>query len=158
MTTTELITKFYESFSNANAEGMTDCYHENIRFEDPAFGTLIGNDAKNMWRMLIERSKGEIKITFSDIKANDTKGTAKWIAEYNFSKTGRKVINHVSAEFEFQEGKIIKHIDHFDIWKWSMQAFGWKGYLLGWTSFMKNKIQKESNLLLRDYVKRVHVV
>jgi ketosteroid isomerase-like protein len=154
MDNSELITKFYSSFANANAEGMVGCYHENIRFQDPAFGTLIGNDAKNMWKMLIARSKSEIKITFSNVKANERNGNAKWVAEYTFSKTGRKVINQVSAEFEFQDGKIIKHSDSFDIWKWSSQAFGLTGYLLGGTSFMKNKIQKESNLLLRNYIQK----
>jgi ketosteroid isomerase-like protein len=155
MNNTELITKFYGSFGNADAEGMINCYHENIRFQDPAFGVLVGNDAKNMWRMLIARSNGEIKITFSDIHVFGEKGSAKWLAEYNFSKTGRRVINEVSAQFEFQDGKIIKHIDTFDLWRWFIQALGWKGYLLGWAPFMKTKMQKESNLLLRKYVQKL---
>jgi ketosteroid isomerase-like protein len=154
MGNTKLITKFYSSFANANAEEMTNCYHDNIHFQDPAFGVLIGNDAKNMWRMLIDRNKGGINITFAFVEANETKGSVEWVAEYNFSKTGRRVINQVSAQFEFEDGKIIKHIDNFNMWKWSMQALGWKGYLLGWTSFMKKKIQKESNSRLRRYIQK----
>jgi len=45
-------------------------HHKDILFEDPAFGELKGDDAKNMWRMLVERSKGEIQITFKDIEAD----------------------------------------------------------------------------------------
>jgi ketosteroid isomerase-like protein len=151
MTNTELITSFYQSFANGDAEGMAACYHDDIQFQDPAFGVLKNEDAKNMWRMLIERSKGNIQITFSDIKANEHTGSTNWIAEYTFSATGRKVLNIVSAEFEFKDGKIIKHTDSFDIYKWSKQALGMKGYLLGWTSFMKHKIQQQSTTLLKKY-------
>ncbi len=151
MANAELITTFYESFANGDAEGMVACYHDNIQFQDPAFGTLKNEDVKNMWRMLIERSKGEIKLSFSNVQANEKTGSSNWRAEYVFSATNRKVINIISAEFEFKDGKIIKHTDSFDIYKWSQQAFGLKGYLLGWTSFMQHKIQQQSNSLLKKY-------
>lgn len=154
MNNTELIRKFYESFANADAEAMVNCYDQNIVFADPAFGELKGEDAKNMWRMLIDRSKGNIKITFDNLKANDKTGTANWRAEYIFGETGRKVINNISATFEFQNGKIIKHTDDFNMWKWTQQALGWKGYLLGWSSFMKMIIQKQTNGLLKAYSKK----
>jgi hypothetical protein len=130
---------------------MIQCYDANIIFTDPAFGTLIGDDAKNMWRMLIGRSKGDLIITFNDVFADEQHGTAKWTAKYTFSKTGRKVINHISAQFEFKNGKIIKHNDAFNLWKWSMQALGWKGFVLGWTPFMRIRIQKQTKQLLSKY-------
>ena len=151
MNNTELITKFYESFAKADAEAMISCYDQNIVFADPAFGELKGDDAKNMWRMLIKNSKGNLKITFSDVKANENTGSANWIADYIFSQTGRKVVNKISAQFEFGNGKITKHHDHFNMWRWAQQALGWKGYLLGWSSFMKNKIQEKTNSLLTDF-------
>lgn len=154
MTNTDLINKFYESFAKGDAEGMLACYDDNIVFEDPAFGLLKGNEAKAMWLMLIERSKGDLKITFSNVAANDNTGSANWMAEYKFAQTGRKVVNKISAQFEFKNGKIIKHTDSFNVWKWSAQALGWKGYLLGWTSKMKTQIQKQTNGLLKMYMKR----
>jgi len=154
MTNSELIQNFYESFASGNAEAMINCYDSNIEFSDPAFGKLTGNDAKNMWRMLIARSNGEIKITFGNIESNDKTGSANWTAEYVFSQTGRKVTNKIAAKFEFENGKIIKHTDQFDLWKWFRQALGWKGFLLGWTGFMKSKIQKQTNYLLKSYSKQ----
>jgi ketosteroid isomerase-like protein len=151
MTNTELITTFYESFAKGDAEGMVACYHDCIQFQDPAFGELKNEDAKNMWRILIGRSNGEIKLSYSNVQANENTGSANWRAEYTFSATGRKVINIVSAEFEFKDDKIIKHTDSFNIYKWSKQALGMKGYLLGWTSFMQHKIQQQSNSLLKKY-------
>src|SRR5665213_2751249 len=105
MDNAQLITNFYQAFANGDAEGMVSCYHNDIQFQDPAFGVLIGEDAKNMWRMLIGRNKGNIHITFSNVTANEKTGSANWVAEYVFSQTNRKVINVISAQFEFADGK-----------------------------------------------------
>jgi limonene-1,2-epoxide hydrolase len=150
----ELINKFYTAFSNSDFKEMANCYHQNIQFEDPAFGILHGQSASKMWQMLIERSKGNIQITFSDVIADDFSGSARWIATYNFSQTNRKVVNVIDAKFEFQDGLIIKHTDNFDLYKWSKQALGWKGFLLGWTDFMKNKIRETAQKSLEIYMKK----
>jgi ketosteroid isomerase-like protein len=152
MSNPQLIQKFYTSFQNGDAKAMNECYADEIIFHDPAFGELRGDKAKKMWEMLLERSKGELKIEFSEVKADENKGSAKWIARYKFAQTGRNVVNVIHAEFEFKDGKIIKHTDHFSLWKWSRQALGWKGWLLGWTGFMRGKIQKQTNTLLGKFM------
>ena len=135
----EVIQSFYTAFAQGNAEGMISHYHKAIQFNDPAFGHLHGDEVQYMWKMLIERSKGDLQISFSAVDAYDNSGSANWKAEYTFSPTGRKVINRVSASFKFEGDKIIRHTDDFDLWKWSQQALGWKGYLLGWTDFLQKK-------------------
>ena len=150
----QLIHKFYTAFANADAQTMCKCYHTNIQFQDPAFGVLKSDDVCQMWKMLIEKSNGNLKIEFSDIKADDYSGTAKWIATYNFSKTNRKVINVIQAEFKFQDNLIIRHTDNFDIWKWSKQALGFKGLLFGWTGFMQKQIQKQAQASLKNFIKK----
>ena len=147
----KIIRTFYDSFARNDAETMVACYHDRIEFSDPAFGLLKGADAKNMWRMLVERGKGEIKIHYSNISANENKGSADWTADYLFSKTNRKVHNEIHAEFEFQDGKIFRHHDIFDVWKWSKQALGLPGVLLGWSGFMQNKIRQTALESLREY-------
>ena len=147
----KLLQKFYTSFASANVEEMVSCYHPNCVFKDPAFGELKGEAVKNMWRMLINRSGGKLKITFNNVKANDKTGSANWQADYIYSQTGRKVINKITAQFEFEDGKIIKHTDSFNLWIWTQQALGWKGYFFGWTSWMKTKIQKQANRALQSY-------
>jgi limonene-1,2-epoxide hydrolase len=151
----QIIHKFYTAFANADAKTMCECYHPSIQFQDPAFGILNGNDACQMWKMLIERSKGNLKIEFSDIIADDHTGTAKWIATYDFSKTNRTVVNVIQAQFKFKDGLIIRHTDNFDIWKWSKQALGLKGLLLGWTGFMQKQIQKQALASLKNYNTRI---
>lgn len=148
-----LITKFYTAFANADYKTMSECYHPKIHFIDPAFGLLKEEQVSAMWQMLLLRSKGNLKIEFSNIKADDFTGSANWVATYNFSKTNRNVINKISAEFIFQDGLIIKHTDSFDVWKWSKQAFGIKGLLLGWTGFFQDKIKEQALLSLKKFQK-----
>jgi hypothetical protein len=145
-----LIETFYTAFQNKDAETMVSCYHDDIIFCDPAFGELKAGDAKAMWRMLC-RNASDLRIEFSDINASFKKGSVHWEAWYTFSRTGRKVHNIVNTEFEFKDSKIIKHIDSFNLHKWATQAFGLKGRILGGTNFFKNKLNKQTNKMLRDF-------
>ena len=150
-TNADLINTFYTAFERGDAEGMIECYSDDIIFKDPAFGELHGDDAKNMWRMLIEKSRGDLKVRYGDVEADEKGGRAKWVAVYHFSQTGREITNKINAYFWIENGKIVRHEDHFSLWKWSAQALGWKGYLLGWTPFMGKQIQKQTNKLLKAY-------
>lgn len=150
----ELIQQFYTSFSSGDAEGMAACYHPDIVFKDPAFGILRGQEVSAMWHMLLERSKGELEITLSAVEAGAHRGSAEWVASYVFQATGRKVVNRVSASFEFSNGLFILHTDHFHFWRWARQALGWKGWLLGWTPWLQNKVQQQTNRVLKKYLQK----
>jgi len=148
----KLIHKFYQAFEKLDAETMTSCYHNDVVFEDPAFGVLKGEKAKNMWRMLCTSQKGKnFIVKASKIEANNKNGTAHWEAHYTFSKTGRKVHNIIDAKFEFKDGKIIKHTDYFNLHNWAKQALGFKGLLLGGTNFFKKKLNVQTNQLLSRF-------
>jgi ketosteroid isomerase-like protein len=148
--------KFYTAFNNGDASTMCECYHPKIKFRDPIFDLLKENDVCQMWKMLIEKGKGNTKIKFSDVNADQYIGSARWVATYNFSKTNRKVVNKIHAQFQFKDGLIIKHTDDFDIWTWSKQAFGIKGYLFGWTGYFQNKIHQQALLSLKKYKETKH--
>jgi len=148
----KLITRFYDAFSCLDGETMASCYHKEVVFEDPAFGILKGDHAANMWRMLCQSQKGkDFVVTFSDVTVSGNKANANWEAKYTFSKTGRKVHNKIQAHFEFADGKIIKHTDRFNLKKWAKQAMGFKGALLGGTSFFKQKLNKQTNAMLKKF-------
>ena len=152
MSNKDLIKKFYTSFSKSDHQGMTSCYHNDVVFKDPAFGTLRNGRPAQMWEMLLSKAKGNISISFDNIQADENTGSATWTAIYEYGPKKRKVINNVSAEFTFQDGKIIQHTDTFDLWKWTKQAMGPVGYLLGWSSFIKSKIQKTTNSQLDAFI------
>lgn len=144
----ETIIRFYDAFKKADAKTMIDCYDNNIQFSDPAFGKLYGEKAKKMWLMLVRPG---IEINYDNVWTNGNKGGANWQAEYIFTPTGRKVINKIKAEFEFNEGKILIHNDYFDLWKWSRQALGLKGMLLGWSNFFKKALQAKVGKQLEKF-------
>lgn len=134
---------------------MLECYHDDITFEDPAFGVLRGEDAKNMWRMLCQTQRGkEFKVITSNIEYTPEAGKARWEAFYTFSKTGRKVHNVIHAAFKFKDGKIINHVDRFNLYKWSKQAMGLKGILMGWTPFFRKKLNNQTRFLLSEFQKK----
>ncbi|KZS41367.1 limonene-1,2-epoxide hydrolase [Aquimarina aggregata] len=147
----ELIKTFYTGLSELDADKMISCYHEDVIFEDPGFGQLKGDRAKAMWRMLCKNARN-FKVEFSKIESDDQHGSAHWEAWYTFSKTGRPVHNIIDAKFEFKDGKIIKHTDHFNLHRWASQAIGWKGKLLGGTKFFKKKLTLQTNTLLDKFM------
>jgi ketosteroid isomerase-like protein len=138
----QLIESFYRAFQKCDAETMAACYTDDIAFSDPVFPNLQGRDAGDMWRMLTSRAVN-FSLVFDGVEANDQTGRAHWVATYTFSQTGNTVVNDISAQFEFRNGKIAKHTDDFDLWKWARQALGAKGMLLGWTPLVKNAIRQQ---------------
>lgn len=144
--------RFYSAFAKGDAETMTSLYADQVEFEDPAFGKLKGDRAKMMWNMLLERSQGNLKIDYSIIKATENTVLVNWEARYPFSKTGRHIHNKISAQITIEDGKIVKHTDYFNLWKWSQQALGLKGLLMGWTPFFRKKLQQQTRILLERYI------
>ncbi|MCD5982505.1 nuclear transport factor 2 family protein [Pseudomonas sp. CDFA 610] len=145
-----LITRFYEAFAQLDAEAMSACYTDDVLFSDPVFGELRGRQAGDMWRMLTSRAK-DFSVVFDQVRADDRSGSAHWVATYLFSQTGRTVINEIQARFVFRDGLICEHHDHFDLWRWSRQALGAKGLLLGWTPMVQNAIRGQAQKGLKTF-------
>lgn len=135
-----IINRFYGAFARRDTAGMLACYHPEVTFSDPVFGELHGDRARGMWRLLCERGK-DLTLKWGDIHADDQTGTAHWEAWYRFSGTDRQVHNIINAKFEFRDGLIWKHTDHFDLHRWAGQALGIIGKLLGGTRKVQDKIR-----------------
>lgn len=146
-----VIENFYRAFAQQDAEAMVQCYTTDVQFSDPVFPDLKGDEAMKMWRMLTTRAK-HFSLTFDQVWADDQKGGARWVANYLFSATGRNVENIITAEFKFRDGKICWHRDQFDFWRWTRQALGLPGVLLGWTPLIQNKVRAQAAAGLRDFV------
>jgi limonene-1,2-epoxide hydrolase len=135
-----LVHAFYTAFQNKDYQTMQASYVGDAMFSDPVFSSLNAAELRGMWEMFCK--KGEfISLEFRNVKADDYKGSAEWIATYVFSKTGRTVTNHIYASFIFENNKIKQHTDRFDFYKWARQAFGFTGIMLGWTSFFHNQVR-----------------
>ena len=149
----ELIKTFYIAFKSGDYKTMQNCYADNAVFNDEVFKGLNSAQVRCMWEMLLKRSK-DLNLEFKNIKADEFRGSAEWIATYTFSATKQKVVNNISAYFEFENGKILNHTDRFNFYKWARQALGFKGLLLGWTVFLKKKIQEKAMKNLHEFMNK----
>lgn len=147
-----IIKKFYTAFENKDAATMAGLYADSSTFQDPAFGLLSAREARAMWTMLLSSNKSELTMNFEIIKENETSGEAIWHAHYIFGEDRRPVHNVVRAKFEFDNGKITKHVDKFNFWKWSRMALGLPGLLFGWSPILKNKVRVQVLRRLTEFM------
>jgi ketosteroid isomerase-like protein len=140
------IEAFYTAFQKLDGAAMAACYAPQARFQDPVF-TLQGRErVGGMWQMLTQatQAKGRDvwRLEYGNVAADAAQGSAHWEAHYRFSTTGRMVHNIIDASFRFDAGGLIaEHVDRFDFWRWSRQALGAPGWLMGWTPLLQNKIR-----------------
>jgi ketosteroid isomerase-like protein len=138
-----LIREFYGAFARRDAEAMARCYHDDVFFTDPAFPRLRGEEARDMWRMLVARAT-DLEIVLDEAEADAEEGRAHWTARYTFTKTGRPVVNRIEARFAFRDGRIVRHYDRFSFWRWSAQALGPIGRLFGWFAPLKWLVRRQA--------------
>ena len=148
----QLVERFYQAFASRDAGAMSTCYHPEVHFQDEVFD-LKGGEASGMWRMLCANGK-DLRIQHSNIRTEGEVVCAHWEAHYTFSANGRRVHNVIEAKFRFADGKIIEHIDQFNFYKWSKQALGATGLLLGWTPFLRAKVQARALGQLKSFLSK----
>jgi hypothetical protein len=137
-----MLERFYAAFARRDAAAMAVCYAPGARFTDPVFG-LEGSEVVAMWSMLCDRAR-DLRLEWRDIRADDSRGSAHWEPHYTFSATGRSVHNVIDSAFTFEAGRIVRHVDTFDLWRWSGMALGVKGRLLGWSPLVRNAIRRQA--------------
>jgi ketosteroid isomerase-like protein len=139
----ELIERFYAAFNRRDGEAMAACYAEDATFRDPVFGELKGEQVGAMWRMLTARAP-DLSVELVEHDADESSGTARWIARYTFSQTGQPVVNDVRARFLFRDGRIVEHVDRFPFYRWARQALGTQGKLLGWMPQLRLSVLRQA--------------
>jgi ketosteroid isomerase-like protein len=138
-----LIEAFYAALGRRDADAMVACYAPDACFSDPVFPDLDAAGAAAMWRMLCSRGK-DLEVVATGISADATTGRAHWVATYTYSATGKHVENRIDATFAFRDGRIARHQDRFDLYRWARQALGLKGALLGWLPPVQNAIRRQA--------------
>ena len=156
-TNTDTLTRFYTAFANLDADAMSSCYSLDATFDDPAFSLAGQHEIAGMWHMLVDAARGHGKqdwrLDFNNVRADERTGHVHWEAHYRFSATKRQVHNIVEADFTFTpEGLIASHRDHFDLWRWSRQALGMGGWVLGWAPFFKKQMRQKTRAALTRYL------
>lgn len=117
---------FYAAFARLDSDTMTACYAEEARFDDEAF-SLAGRGARSA-------ACGPCSVPGCGPRACRT-GSCRPAA----SPT---------------QGLIARHRDRFDFWRWSRQALGLPGWLLGWTPFRRRKVRAQAAANLKRFLER----
>jgi len=146
----QVIERFYTAFDQGDGDTMAACYAPEVRFSDPVFPDLRGPRAGMMWRMLTD-TPGDLRIELLEHEADESKGSAHWVARYTFTDTGRPVVNDIQATFRFRDGLIVEHHDEFDFHRWARQALGPAGLLLGWTPVMRSAVRRKAAAKLDEF-------
>jgi ketosteroid isomerase-like protein len=149
----QLIERFYEAFDKCDGDTMAASYAPDARFSDPVFPGLSGSEPGAMWRMLTGQAK-DLRVDLLEHEADDSQGAAHWRAHYTFTQTGRPVVNDVHARFRFEGGRIKEHTDDFSFHRWSRQALGPPGLLLGWTPILRSATQRRARGSLDEFMAR----
>jgi SnoaL-like domain len=149
----QTIERFYKAFASLDSKTMAECYAQDAQFEDEVFQLRGRTHIGGMWAMLCaaikKQGRADWKLEVRDI----TDHSAHWEPTYRFSRTGNMVHNIIDAEFEFDsQGLIKRHRDRFDFWRWSRQAMGLSGVLLGWTGWMRNKVKRAATRSLAKHL------
>jgi ketosteroid isomerase-like protein len=148
-----LIERFYAAFAERDGAAMAACYAPQVRFSDPVFTDLRGPEAGAMWRMLTGQAR-DLRVELLEHEADGERGSARWRAHYTFTQTGRPVVNEVRASFRFGDGLIVEHRDEFDFHRWSRQALGPAGLVLGWTPLLRSTVRRRARASLDEFLER----
>lgn len=145
-----LVREFFAAFARRDGEAMGRCYHDDVMFTDPVFPRLHGSHARDMWRMLTARAR-DLEVVLESAGGGEAGVRARWTARYTFTRTGRRVENHVESLFAFRDGLVVRHFDHFSFWRWAAQAFGPAGAALGWFAPFKWKVRRDAARALERF-------
>ena len=147
----DLIRRFYAAFAARDGGAMAGLYAPDARFSDPVFVDLRGEEPGAMWRMLTGRAD-DLTVDLVEYDAHDDRGSARWVAHYTFTQTGRPVTNDVRGSFRFADGLIAEHRDEFDFHRWSRQALGTPALLLGWTPILRASVRRRARAGLDEFI------
>jgi ketosteroid isomerase-like protein len=149
----DLIQRFYAAFDRRDGDAMAACYAPEATFVDPVFGRLDAEQVRAMWRMLTGQAE-DLKVELAEHDSDGSTGSARWIAHYTFTRTGRPVVNEVRATFKFADGLIVEHNDKFSFYGWSRQALGRTGTLLGWTPSLQLRVHRDARRRLAAFMQQ----
>jgi hypothetical protein len=147
-------TRFYEAFMVRDFYTMGLLYANHATFRDPVFPRLTAQGARLMWQMLLTEAE-DLEISADIHEDTADRARVDWTARYTFTPTKRLVVNKVHTEMVIAAGKIVQQVDDFSFWRWSGQALGWKGWLLGGTPLVRDPVQRKAAKSLKEFAQFV---
>jgi SnoaL-like domain len=152
-----LLKRFYAAFATLDARTMQGCYAPRAQFEDPLFALDGAEQIGAMWQMVCQtiRNGGQAvwRLETREVEAaGGERGSAHWEARYRSGAAGRMVHNVVEAQFTFEDGLIAMHSENYDFWRWSRQALGPTGLMMGWSPMLRNQVRRQAQGKLERFL------
>ena len=142
--------RYWDAIGRLDAEAMAACYAADATFQDEVF-LLRGPECGMMWRMLFQGAR-DLVIKPGPLTVADGVAQGRLDAWYTFTQTGRKVHNRIRTRLVVRDGRIVDHHDRFPFYKWSRQALGAKGWLLGWTPLVRGAVRRQARKRLDKWM------
>ncbi|MFM7850832.1 MAG: hypothetical protein ACKO96_02715, partial [Flammeovirgaceae bacterium] len=71
---------------------------------------------------------------------------------FNVVEPGKRPRVTLTPTLALKDGLIYRHTDTFDFWRWSRMALGTPGKLLGWSTFLQNKVKATAMGSLKKFI------
>jgi ketosteroid isomerase-like protein len=142
---------FYSAFAARDPAAMGAFYGDDAQFSDPVFPALSAGEVRAMWTLLLT-SGSDLSVEHQLLSSTETHAVTQWTARYHFSATGLPVVNIVTATMNVADGLIRRHRDYFSFYRWSSQALGLPGKLLGWSPIIRRKVRGQAAARLKAYM------
>ncbi|HRK56105.1 MAG TPA: nuclear transport factor 2 family protein [Burkholderiaceae bacterium] len=146
-----VVQRFYTALAAHDWRTANACYADDAVFGDEVFTHLNAQQVRAMWQMLLTRGK-DLKVDYALLSQSPETARVRWTATYTFSQTGRKVVNVIDSTLVLRDGQIVRQHDVFNFPRWARQALGPVGLLLGWTDWLKRKVQKKAMASLEAFM------
>lgn len=149
------IARLYDAFARLDGAAMQACYADDARFDDEVFSLRGPREIGAMWSMLCtsvrasEAGRAAWRLNTHGL-ADDR---VRWEVHYLFGPRARPVHNVIDARFGFDAaGRITRHHDRFDFRRWSRQALGPPGWLLGGTPWLRARVRSQAARALQRHL------
>lgn len=138
-----LVQDYFEAFQKGDWKTMSRSYASNATFKDPIFPKgLKGSQIGAAWGDITQNLRP--KVTFSNIEVHGDLVTAKWSAKYPLKLPvfgTNQIDNDITATFRIKDGKIVEHIEHFDMNEYIQEATGLRGLSFLVRPLVRNRIR-----------------
>jgi limonene-1,2-epoxide hydrolase len=136
-----------------NFDGIKKTLSPDIRFTDPAFPGLKGQEALAMWDFISNGDISSLEFKIHDVVGDTVYGS--WEAHYTLN--GRKIHNKIRSKLTVKDGKIVAHRDVFDFDAWAKQAlppFVYMPLHLFGSKVQNGAVRLGTRLVLKSFMKK----
>ncbi|RPA97285.1 hypothetical protein L873DRAFT_1810109 [Choiromyces venosus 120613-1] len=142
-----LVDEYIAAYREMDYEKLTNLWHPEYTFADPAFPNLDTTRSRAMFHMFItNRDKNKMVVThITPAVASDTQENT-YVTTYtcDYLYGAAPVHNEIRATIELKDGKIWRQVDEFPLAAWAKQSLGMVGTALNVVGMLDGVVKKKA--------------